>query len=601
MTIKTIGSGGGRDYSTLASWIAACPANLVTSTQTWEGEAYNDSEFTDNGTVLTISGITANATYNIQLRPASGQGIYDHANKLTNALTYDASKGVAMRVTGANSPTISISVDYTKITGFQMAGSAGQQIVLVSGNIPNVVFDKCIAIGSGQFGSGSVVRMQAGDWQNGLIIGTAADTVGFISLGNSANLYASTVVNVASSPTQTGIRRSYDTPICKNVVCMGFSTNFVSGLSSSSNYNCSSDSSAPGANSLTSKTYSSQFQSISSGSPDFRVKSGADLINAGTRDATHTGDLDIVKQSRSTSTPTIGAWEYVSSGVSLTVADSTSPLTADNVTLTQTHALTVANSTSALTADNVTLTQTHAISVDNGAIALTSDNGTLTQTHALAVANSDIPLSADNATLTQTHALTVADSNIPLTADNVTLSVGSLIAVDNGAIALTADNVTLTQTHSLVVADSNIALTADNVTLAVGSLIAVDNAAIALTADNATLTQTHLLSVVDSNIPLAADNVTLSVGNSLIVSDSQIALSGTNVVIDVGITLLVNDSQIGLSADNGVLTQAHNLIVNNATVSLMGSNVVLNAVIPETPEIRRLYFPYEHRNWNIPL
>lgn len=39
------------------------------------------------------------------------------------------------------------------------------------------------------------------------------------------------------------------------------------------------------------------------------------LANLGTRDQTHTGDVDIVGTSRSTSTPTIGAWEY-SSGAS---------------------------------------------------------------------------------------------------------------------------------------------------------------------------------------------------------------------------------------------------------------------------------------------
>jgi hypothetical protein len=59
-------------------------------------------------------------------------------------------------------------------------------------------------------------------------------------------------------------------------------------------------------------TVSNQFENIGSGTEDFRVKAGADLINAGVRDQTYTNDLDIVGTTRSLTTPTIGAWEYAS-------------------------------------------------------------------------------------------------------------------------------------------------------------------------------------------------------------------------------------------------------------------------------------------------
>jgi hypothetical protein len=76
---------------------------------------------------------------------------------------------------------------------------------------------------------------------------------------------------------------------------------------------------------LVSKTFSNQFQSITSGSEDFRVKAGADLINAGVRDQTYTNDLDIVGTTRSTTTPNIGAWEFLS--VAYTYARPSSDIT----------------------------------------------------------------------------------------------------------------------------------------------------------------------------------------------------------------------------------------------------------------------------------
>jgi hypothetical protein len=63
-----------------------------------------------------------------------------------------------------------------------------------------------------------------------------------------------------------------------------------------------------GTNSLTDLVFSDQFENTTS---DFRVKAGSDLIGAGTRDQTYTNDLDIIGQARSTTAPTIGAWEYI--------------------------------------------------------------------------------------------------------------------------------------------------------------------------------------------------------------------------------------------------------------------------------------------------
>ena len=114
----------------------------------------------------------------------------------------------------------------------------------------------------------------------------------------------------------TGFVQVYGTSNAKNCASFGYDTAWdASGWSGdpSSGWNASDEADPPGDNDQASKTYADQYEGITDASQDFRVKSGADLINNGTRDQTNTNDLDIIGQARSTSTPTIGCWEFVPS------------------------------------------------------------------------------------------------------------------------------------------------------------------------------------------------------------------------------------------------------------------------------------------------
>jgi hypothetical protein len=71
--VNTIGSGAGRDYSTLAAWAASLPANLVADGNSYQGDCYNDSEFTGSATLLTLSGHTTDASHTITLTTGPGQ------------------------------------------------------------------------------------------------------------------------------------------------------------------------------------------------------------------------------------------------------------------------------------------------------------------------------------------------------------------------------------------------------------------------------------------------------------------------------------------------------------------------------------------------
>ena len=53
--VKTIGTGG--DYSTLQSWEDACPADLVSADQIWQGRVKNQ-EFSSASSLLNVKNPT---------------------------------------------------------------------------------------------------------------------------------------------------------------------------------------------------------------------------------------------------------------------------------------------------------------------------------------------------------------------------------------------------------------------------------------------------------------------------------------------------------------------------------------------------------------
>lgn len=92
MATKTLGLTG-RDYSTLAAWASYVNALSLSANEILE--VYNDGGAVADTTSVVVGGWTANG-FSVTMRPASGQGIKDNANKLTNALRWNASNGAAL-------------------------------------------------------------------------------------------------------------------------------------------------------------------------------------------------------------------------------------------------------------------------------------------------------------------------------------------------------------------------------------------------------------------------------------------------------------------------------------------------------------------------
>ncbi len=330
---KTIGSAGGRDYSTLQAWEDALPANLVTDGNSQVGQCFNDSEFVSGGstTILTIGGETTDSTHTITLTTGSGQSFRDNASVQSNALRYNQSNGVGISISAYGAGIKNSAVGYVTVDGLQIkAGATTYDHCLLLGGVSNVG-QNCIiqAGGSSQGltldGINSIAR-------NCLVSSTSGSAVPGINFGNSGLLTIANCTVVRPSDAAQfgnggGIRNTgnYAYSGVNNVVntaIFGFGsfTDNASHFGTANNNNCTDLGSVAvtGTGNLVSKTYANQFQNTTTASADFRAKSGADLIDAGATDTTDIpAAVDIAKTSRpSGSAWDIGAWELVTAGPS---------------------------------------------------------------------------------------------------------------------------------------------------------------------------------------------------------------------------------------------------------------------------------------------
>ena len=310
MTTKTIGTGG--DYSTISSWLAACPANLVSSTQTWVGQLKNETFTLSSAT--TFSGITTSATYYIELTTESGASFADNANVQTNALRYNTSNGAALSCTTAYVNmfvnTASLHVRLTKLQA-RMSSLAAGRVVDAS---DNTIIDRCLFEGQGASANAVVAMYGSGSRaSNSVLINRKSSSPGpAASVGNGASLYNCTLAATAATGS-VALAGNYGTPTVRNCLSLGFSA-IKSGGNTPTYTTCATEIASPPSGWTGSLTAANQVQSLTDGSHDFRAKSGANILNAGTTDSTYAA-TDIAGTSRpSGASYDIGAWEFVSGG-----------------------------------------------------------------------------------------------------------------------------------------------------------------------------------------------------------------------------------------------------------------------------------------------
>lgn len=304
---KTIGTSS-RDYSTIASWIAALPANLVTAGDSHIGATYNDSQFIEIG--LSLSGHTTDASHTILFTAAAGQSFQDNVNIQTNELRSNQANGVEFLNNGGYAGTHLLTIGDLNVTvsRIQFRNTAGRGLFQASDGIAR----SCILEAS------SWPMFKGTLWANCLgLVSTDAQAVAAET--TTTTLANCTIVKpVSAAGSQQALSTGYGAVFSgKNVAVFGFPSVMTS-QGSSTFTNCMTDVASPPTGFTGSKTYANQFQDTGTtfANRDFRMKAGADLQNAGTTDTTDIpASDDIAKTTRPQGASwDIGAWELVVAG-----------------------------------------------------------------------------------------------------------------------------------------------------------------------------------------------------------------------------------------------------------------------------------------------
>lgn len=313
-TVRTIGSTG--DYPDHATWEAACPVNLVTNDEIWQGQSQNQ-EFTGTGTMLAIAGQTTDATRYVELTTVAGASFADHAGKITNAQRYDASKGAAIRSSVSYGNVISSTTNYTRFSKHQVSATAlqsygmsfGERGAQISQVLMGGVGNNVLGVGYDALVKNCLIIQDRASSGNGLSVSSGSFTV--------TKLQQVTVVRPSNRTAGgTAFTKAYTNVELKNCAAFGFTTlTSGSGGVFTGNNNASNLAIGFGTSNQAGLVFADQFEQSSSagGTHDFRTKTGANLIDNGA-DLSGSGvTIDIVGSSRSAPYD-IGVWEVAGAG-----------------------------------------------------------------------------------------------------------------------------------------------------------------------------------------------------------------------------------------------------------------------------------------------
>lgn len=306
MATKTLGLTG-RDYSTLAAWATYVNALSLAANEILE--VYNDGGAVADTAAVAVGGWTANG-FTVTMRPASGQGFKDNANKLTNALRWNASNGAAFTNSIGYTTAYAFTGANLTVEDLQFRSTAASTSGCIQGRTSSVI-NRCIIQSAGGY---VMPQTHACTVNDSLLMNVSGG--GVQVSGDSLIVSNCTIASIGGAG--IGIQQSYTPsipPLVKNTVVYNMTTDYHGTSTTGTTNNATSKASFGGTGFGTSgqtSVTSADFENVSSGTEDFRIAAGSTkLINTG---ASSVGSgADVVNTTR-TGTRDIGAWESAGGG-----------------------------------------------------------------------------------------------------------------------------------------------------------------------------------------------------------------------------------------------------------------------------------------------
>jgi hypothetical protein len=299
-TTKTIGTGVGRDYPDIASWLVDfAPGG-------WIGVCENDSLFTAG---CNFSGQSTSITDYIRLECAAGQSFRDGG--ASQALTYDASKGVAIDQNVPYASVFTVNELYVTLFGLQIKNSSNYGAVENNTQFNTSVIDSCILVNTSASGI-STIRWRYGIVVNSLVIYQGGASHGAVELDYAVSTFVNcTIVNPSNVTAGNygfpggGSAASYNNAVFG---FGGFNQSTMTGSNNGSDKTIGF-----GTSNQASLTYTSQFVGTTTTSSDFRLQSGSALgAGAGADQTAYNGGVDIYGTARPTGLSSIGCFQPTS-------------------------------------------------------------------------------------------------------------------------------------------------------------------------------------------------------------------------------------------------------------------------------------------------
>ena len=301
---------GSGDYTSIQAAIDAIPTTL---TESYTLRLRSTTEFVVSSHV-NITERTMNGNW-IVIEPHPGFGFADHPNAATNALRYNPSNGIAIRNTHGYQHTISINTDNVELRGLQVRNDFDRDAVnhLQRTSLRNLKIINCILENSSTANNARTLETSHAIVENTVLV-HRSNSIGVIGhlTGPSSTFSNCVIVNTAGT-TQQAFARGFGSNqyTLRNCAIFGYGSIAPSGIATGSHNATDLASVGFGTNNLTNLSAADQFENVNFNSQDWRTRSGAALLGAGSTLGTTT---DIIGRTRPTP-PAIGAWD-VSAGQS---------------------------------------------------------------------------------------------------------------------------------------------------------------------------------------------------------------------------------------------------------------------------------------------